>query len=134
MQEALFSLGNPMGPQASPVYMCTVPLVDDPRRNDPLTASSPAPVADEGIQYQQPPQPQSQPQPQAQPQPQDTQVGYGSDELIDLDMLINTAADQHSYPPAEDRIAEQDSPAQSAVMMYSICTYADMSYCNRCII
>lgn len=121
MQETLFSLGNPTGPQALPVYMCTVPLVEDHRRSDPMTASSPVPVAGEGNQYQ----------PQPQPQPQDTQVGYGSDELIDLDMLINTAADQHSYPPAEDRTAEQDSPPQPAVMMYSICTYADVSYCNR---
>lgn len=127
MQETLFSLGNPMGPQASPVYMCTVPLIDDHRRNDPMTAPSRAPVVDERNQYQQ--QPLSPHQQQAQPQ--DTQTSYGSDELIDLDMLINTAADQHSYPPAEDRTAEHDSLEQPAVMMYSICTYSDASYCNR---
>lgn len=163
-QDNISWLGNPTGPQASPVYMCgsgtvpesiplvdgirsvtgsvpleddlrpvpgwvplvdclrpvprsipleddlrptteSIPLVDDQRRCDAMAivGNGNHHVHHDTHHHQQ----------QQQQQPQDP-VCYGTEEFIDLDMLINYVADQHSgtndpvspdvmtYTPAED--------------------------------
>lgn len=96
-QDTISWFGNPTGPQASPVYMCglgtvpgPIPSVDGHRRCDPMAAP---------IVIHNNPQPNHSHQPhqqhQQQQQSQDP-VCYGTEEFIDLDMLINYVADQHS--------------------------------------
>ncbi|XP_069692944.1 Krueppel-like factor 1 [Periplaneta americana] len=85
-------LGQPTPPQASPVSLCgsgTVLVA----RADPA-----------------PPTP-TQPQPQAQTQgqgPETDQLSYQAEEFVDLDMLINHAAEQHSFYPAPHLDSKED--------------------------
>lgn len=111
-QDTISWLGNPTGPQASPVYMCgsgtvpgLAPSTDSHRRCDPMaTDVSNHPLDD--VQHHQP-----------LPPPLDP-VAY--EEFIDLDMLINYVADQHSGT---------NDPVPPDAMMTNYAT--DKSYYSR---
>lgn len=91
-QDTMTWLGNPMGPQASPVYMCgsgtipaglavvsataVVPSADSQCRCDPIATPLASVIGH--TDHHQP------------------DAGYGTEEFIDLDMLINYVADQHN--------------------------------------
>lgn len=101
-QETISWLGNPTGPQASPVYMCgsgTVPgTVPSAVGHGDCGGSLPLHTQHHlHHHHHHLHSPQQQPQP-PQPQPQTAQdpIGYGTEEFIDLDMLINYVADQHN--------------------------------------
>lgn len=113
-QDTISWLGNPTGPQASPVYMCgsgtvpgLVPSTDGHRRGYSMAPDVDNHSLDDAQHHQH------------QPPPQDP-VGYGTEEFIDLDMLINYVADQHSG---------SNDPVPPDVMMTTYAT--DKSYYSR---
>ncbi|KAL4103953.1 hypothetical protein QTP88_019270 [Uroleucon formosanum] len=113
-QDTISWLGNPTGPQASPVYMCgsgtvlgLAPSMDNHRRYDPMAPDVGNHPLD-NAQHQ-----------QHQNPPQDSAV-YGTEEFIDLDMLINYVADQHSG-------TNDPVPPDSTMATYAM----DKSYYSR---
>ncbi|VVC34837.1 Hypothetical protein CINCED_3A015469 [Cinara cedri] len=113
-QDTIFWLGNPTAPQASPVYMCgsgTVPGPIVPSSTDSF---------DQHVNHHIQQQPSNHHQNQQPLQDPSTAV-YGTEEFIDLDMLINYVADQHSSGTNDP--APSDAIAHATDKSYYSCSY-----------